>query len=164
VKKTALFFALSLFIADFFLKNYVQSHLALLSQDPYAGILIFRDWHGIDFQIVHHTNTGAAWGLLAQYQQPLLYARIAIIGGIVTTLIFNRKSSVWAPLLFIAVGAIGNVIDTFRFGHVVDMFLFYFWGYQYPVFNIADSAIFLGISWILIQSLLQKGGKRAAEA
>ncbi|MFI5335094.1 MAG: signal peptidase II [Chlamydiales bacterium] len=39
---------------------------------------------------------------------------------------------------------------------MIDMFHLFFWGYSYPVFNIADASIFLGIVWLLFQSFVRK--------
>ena len=50
-------------------------------------------------------------------------------------------------MTLILAGAISNVIDTFVYGHVVDMIHFTFWGYDYAVFNLADSAVCLGVFW-----------------
>lgn len=46
-------------------------------------------------------------------------------------------------------GATGNLIDYFRFGYVIDMFHFTFWGYSFPVFNFADAAISIGALCLL---------------
>lgn len=162
-KKTLAFvaFALFVFIADALLKTYIHHNIPPIHMStpiyPFGGIGIFRNWHGIDFSIVHVINKGAAWGVLASLQEYLLYARIAIIGGLLTYLFFVKTSS-FRKLCFtlIATGALGNVVDYFVYGHVVDMFYFIFWGYSYPVFNIADSSIFLGIVLMIGESLFAK--------
>lgn len=118
---------------------------------PYGGIGVFKNFLGIEFSLSHQINYGAAWGVLADYQQPLLYLRLALILTlIIYCCFFNKESSLQLPLALITAGAIGNVIDHFTYGHVIDMFHFVLWGYDFPVFNIADSAIFIGISWLLI--------------
>jgi signal peptidase II len=158
-----LLFAALILAADFFSKLYVHTHIPLIAYSPYAypygGIAVFQDWHGIDFSINHIVNTGAAWGFLSSFQQPLLYLRMVIIGGILSYLIFAKQSAPYRiPLTLVVTGAIGNVIDHFLYGHVIDMFMFHFhrWNYTFPLFNIADSAIFCGISWMLIQSFFTK--------
>lgn len=152
---------LILFAADALLKAYVDSNIVHISAAlpiyPYGGIGVFRDWHGIDFCIVHVANKGAAWGLFASLQEYLLYVRIAIIGGLFTYLFFVKATAFRKFCLsVILAGALGNVLDFFIYGHVVDMFFFTFWGYTYPVFNIADSAIFAGISLMLVQSIVAR--------
>ena len=118
---------------------------------------MFHNWHGIDFAITHVANKGAAWGILASLHDYLLYFRILIIGGLLSYLVF-AKTSPFRKLcmLLIAVGAIGNVLDTFIYGHVVDLFYVILWGYSFPVFNIADAAIFCGVALLLSEALLLK--------
>ncbi len=148
-------------MADAFLKAYIHFQIPLINACPpvypYGGVAVFRGWHGIDFSIVHVMNKGAAWGVFSSFQTYLLYARIAIIGGLFTYLSFVKASSYRKfCLMMIATGALGNVVDYFIYGHVVDMFYFIFWGHSYPVFNIADSAIFMGIVLLLGEALLGK--------
>ena len=162
-KKTLTFIAIAvfLFMADVGLKAYIHYNIPTINAStpvyPYGGISVFRDWHGIHFSIVHVINKGAAWGVFSSVQEYLLYARMAIIGGLLTYLFFVKASAYRKfCLMLIATGATGNVVDYFIYGHVVDMFYFIFWGYSYPVFNIADSAIFLGIMLLIGEALLSK--------
>lgn len=117
---------------------------------PYGGIGVFRNFLGIEFSIIHATNKGAAWGLLAEFQEYLLLLRIiCIVGIIIYMLFYNQNRLLNWPCALIIAGALGNVLDYFFYGHVIDMFHFIFWGYSYPVFNVADSAICIGIMWLL---------------
>ena len=50
-------------------------------------------------------------------------------------------------------GALCNILDYFFYGHVIDMLHFVFWGYDYPVFNVADSFICIGVFWLFFASL-----------
>ncbi|MEK7340156.1 MAG: signal peptidase II, partial [Verrucomicrobiota bacterium] len=59
-------------------------------------------------------------------------------------------------LVMVLAGAVGNVFDCIIYGHVIDMFCFIFWGYIYPVFNIADAAIFCGILMMLLETTRSK--------
>ena len=157
-----LFFLIAFILTvDFITKDYVHSSIPLMHWSspfyPYGGIPVFENWHGISFSINHVINKGAAWGMFATFQQVLLYLRMAVIGGLLTYLIFFPLST--ARQIFfslIVAGAIGNVLDYFVYGHVIDMFHFTFWGYTYPIFNVADSAICVGIFFILLQGMLQK--------
>lgn len=118
---------------------------------PYGGIGIFENFFGIEFSISHQINRGAAWGTFSEFQIYLLYLRIALILGLlVYTVGFNKKAFWNVPLALIIAGATGNVLDYFIYGYVVDMLHFVLWGYDFPVFNIADSSIFIGISWLLL--------------
>lgn len=127
---------------------------------PYGGIGVFKNFFGIDFSINYVMNKGAAWGVLASFQEYLLYARMLIIAGLLTYLLFGKMEYFKRfSLSLVATGAIGNVIDYFAYGHVVDMFYFVLWGYSFPVFNVADSLIFTGICFLFLNSFLEK--KRA---
>jgi signal peptidase II len=130
---------------------------------PYGGIGVFENWQGIDFSINHVMNLGAAWGIFSNFHQALFYARVGIIGAMIVYLCFFSAREQKTPLLMIITGALGNVLDHLLYGHVIDMFYFRFWGYSFPVFNIADSVIFCGIVWLFIQSFLKKSSheKRA---
>jgi signal peptidase II len=155
-----LLFAAAVLLVDFISKSYVQSRIPVLGWAypiyPYGGIAVFQGWHGIDFSINHVINKGAAWGMLASFQDYLLYFRILIIGGMTAYLLFGSSREQKFPLSLIISGALGNVVDYFMYGHVIDMFYFKFGNYSFPVFNVADSAIFCGVSWMLLQSFLKR--------
>jgi signal peptidase II len=150
---------LLLLVADFSLKLFV--HLQVPPMDfasplyPYGGFGIFRNWHGVEFAITHVMNRGVAWGLLSSMPEYILYIRLLFIGGLLGYLLFAQESRFKKTCLAMVMsGAVGNVLDYFLYGHVVDMFHFVFWGFRYPVFNIADSAIFLGITLIVAHHFL----------
>lgn len=155
-----IFLFLIIFGTDFFLKSYINEHLRLISfssRYPFGGIGVFSDWHGIDFSIVHVVNKGAAWGIFSSLQDYLLYMRVLIIGALLSYLVFVQSSSFRKfCLTLIFAGACGNVLDYFLYGHVIDMFYFIFFGYSYPVFNIADVSIFCGVTLLLMQALINK--------
>lgn len=141
-------FALLLFALDRLSKAWIVRNLSLQEVIP-----LFKNWFGIDGAIVHATNTGAAWGAFGAFQLPLLYLRIALIIGLVLYLLFLNKSIRYVvPILMILSGAISNVVDTFLYGHVVDMIKVVLWGYHFPIFNIADCAISVGIALLFLLS------------
>jgi signal peptidase II len=147
-------------IFDQLTKAFVYHYLPLIDSSPYiypyGGIGVFRHFAGIEFSINHMTNTGAAWGVLGNYQLPLIILRIGLIVGLCIYLFYFNRHSFWQlPLILIIAGALGNVFDFFIYGHVVDMLHFVLWGYDFPVFNLADSAIFLGIVSLLFLSFLE---------
>lgn len=152
---------LSVFLLDFITKAFVFRYIPLMGHGsmwyPFGGIGVFQDFFGIDFSINHYTNKGAAWGTFADFQMHLLVLRIVLIIGMCLFVAFFNKRPNWdIPMAMIIAGATGNVLDFFIYGHVIDMFHFIFWGYEYPVFNIADASIFIGIAWLLISSWRDK--------
>jgi len=123
---------------------------------PYYGIGVFKDFYGVEFSLVHAANTGAAWSMFSDWPKALLAVRILLI-AMLGTLLFRNKLPERLPWVLIFSGALSNVIDYFLYGHVIDMFHFVLWGYDYPVFNMADSLIFSGAVLLLF-------GKRSARA
>lgn len=153
--KSCLFLSLVLIAVDAFTKAYVNSvSLHAASPLPYV---VFSDFYGIKMQITHAINMGAAWGVLADFPNALVFVRILLIAALIIYFLGVNHRVQWnAPLCLIISGAIGNVIDFFHYGYVVDMIQFTFWGYEYPIFNIADSAIFIGSFWILLSATMEK--------
>lgn len=115
------------------------------------------DTFGVEVSFVHATNKGAISGLFSEYQIPLLIVRIGLILALLIYIFFIRPpKQMQIPLILIVAGAIGNVIDIFMYGHVIDMIHFRFWGWHYPIFNLADSMILIGVLWLFILSLMLK--------
>ena len=120
---------------------------------PYGGIGIFKDFFGISFSINYVQNPGAAWGAFASYSDYLFYFRIVIVVSLIVYLILSCPPFKKAVgICLILTGAIGNIIDHIVYGYVVDMFYFTSGLYSFPVFNVADSLITVGIFWVLFDS------------
>jgi signal peptidase II len=147
-------FALILFF-DFATKYWVAHHLPLIQSYmgyPFGGIGVI-DTTLFKFSIVHTTNTGTAWGLFANFQGFLLFFRLLITGGLLGYLfLFSPPKILQIPLTVIAAGAFGNIVDFFLYGHVVDMVYWIFYHYSFPIFNIADSAIFCAVMFLFFFS------------
>lgn len=159
-QRTKFLFAIfsSILAVDVITKWLTNSFIPLIERHilpfPYGGLGVFQDFIGINFSIIHQVNSGAAWGLFPNSHHILLYVRIAVILALaVYLLFFNRNQKSQIPFIFIISGALGNVLDSLFYGHVVDMIFFQFWSYDFPVFNIADSFIFLGVVWLCIINL-----------
>ena len=141
---------------DFVSKDLTRNFIPLMNYSspffPFGGIPVFQDWHGIDFSINYVVNRGGAWGIFANQHSVLLVVRIIAISLMTIYVFFFHLFSIKAvPMIFIIGGAVGNVIDCFLYGQVIDMFYFVFWGYSYPVFNLADSFIFIGVFTMVFQ-------------
>ena len=104
-------------------------------------------------------NTGAAFSFLADAGgwQRWFFALIAVVVSVVIFLWIKRlqQHEKWQAiaLALILGGAIGNVIDRVWLGYVVDFILVYYKQWEYPAFNIADSAIFIGVVMIIIDAI-----------
>jgi len=94
------------------------------------------------FTVTHVGNTGVAFGMFQGQSDVLLLVSLAVI---LALLWYRRRAPAGALWLNVALGlqvggALGNMVDRVRIGHVTDFLDFQFW----PVFNVADSSIFLG--------------------
>lgn len=111
------------------------------------------------FYLTSHRNAGAAFGILQGQRLFFIIITIIVIIGLVYFLIKGKvKSPVSWALALILGGAIGNFIDRVSTGEVVDFFdvkinLGFFY-YDYPIFNVADSALVIGVAIILIDTLM----------
>jgi signal peptidase II len=109
------------------------------------------------FQLVHVRNTGAAFGIGANASSRLvpLLLNIGAIAVFCVVVVYALRSAVSDRLLqtglhLILGGAIGNLLDRFRFGYVVDFLDVYAGTHHWPAFNVADSAICIGIALLFL--------------
>ncbi|ABD46124.1 signal peptidase II [Neorickettsia sennetsu str. Miyayama] len=113
----------------------------------------------LNFVKVH--NTGMSFGLFAGYQFSNLFFLLINVPAVLVVLFlsFREKRLVacvaWS---FILGGAVANVTDRVRFGAVRDFIDFHFLDLHWPVFNVADAAIFLGVVFVLFHSTSEKVG------
>jgi signal peptidase II len=101
--------------------------------------------YGVSFGI---GNTGSAAAALA-----LSALAAAIVAGLVVWLRRAERRIVAAALGLVIGGAVGNVVDRLRFGAVFDFLDFHVWGWHWPAFNLADSAITVGVGLLLLDAL-----------
>ena len=109
------------------------------------------------FQIVHVRNTGAAFGIGANASSRLvpLLLNAGAIAVFFVVVVYALRSAVTDRVLqtglhLILGGAIGNLLDRFRFGYVVDFLDVYVGSKHWPAFNVADSAICIGIALLFL--------------
>jgi len=110
------------------------------------------------FYITSHRNRGAAWGIL-QGQMWLFYVITLIVIVAITYYIQKAAKGKWllgVSLSLMLGGAIGNFIDRVFRKEVVDFIHTYIFGYNFPVFNIADSSLVIGVILLMIQMLLDE--------
>ena len=114
----------------------------------------------LDFMRLH--NEGAAFSMLsnaAGWQR--WFFSVLAIGVSVGILIWLRrlpargKSLLAAGLCLVMGGAIGNVIDRIRLGHVIDFIRVHYAEWYFPAFNVADSAITIGAGLLILDMILQ---------
>jgi signal peptidase II len=127
------------------------------------------------FQLVHVRNTGAAFGIGANAQSALvpLVLNAGAITVFLIVVVYAIRSAVTDRLLqtglhLILGGAIGNLVDRFRFRYVVDFLDFYVNAggreHHWPAFNVADSAICIGIALLFLDMKKKPDETEAPEA
>ena len=115
------------------------------------------------FRITHVENRGAAFGLFAdspaqwKIAMLVLFSIVALV--VVSALLWRNSHAMTTTgigLALILGGALGNLWDRLLNGRVVDFLLFYVGQYQWPAFNVADSAIVCGAGLLVIEILFTK--------
>ena len=120
-------------VADQYTKNLISSFLYIGESIPENGF----------FRITYVTNTGSAFGMFVDHTYPLILASVI---GIVILVVLFRSQPLGGEIFPISIGlqlggAIGNLVDRVWLGYVVDFIDVGLW----PVFNLADSAIVIGL-------------------
>src|SRR5262249_15124282 len=107
-------------------------------------------------------NKGAAWSFLdaASGWQRWLFTALALAVSLGLLIWLKRLKAGSQGLLggavaVILAGALGNVIDRLRLGHVIDFIMVYWNDHMFPIFNAADSAISIGAALLLLDALLE---------
>ena len=157
--KVVIFISLFIVISDQITKWAIRANLTLLERVP---VLPFLD-------ITHIRNKGAAFGIFndlpGDVRMPL-FVLVLVLAVIVIFVFLSKTDSRDRILIYslslILGGAIGNSIDRFRLGYVTDFIDFHWFGdprYHWPPFNVADSAITIGVILILFDAFFLKRGR-----
>jgi signal peptidase II len=114
------------------------------------------------FSITYVRNSGAAFGMgagAAEHWRKILFLALPVLVCIyLAVLIFKTRHDrlmLGLSYTLILAGAIGNLIDRFSMGYVVDFLDFYYKYHHFPAFNVADSAISVGAALLLIDFLIE---------
>ena len=124
----------SIVILDQITKLFIRKYLEYGQSQNIIGI----------FSFTYLKNTGVSFGLFKGSN--FLFTLISIIALIFFLYAFFKNKKYSLQFSFIISGIIGNTIDRILLGHVIDFIDFYYW----PVFNISDSMISIGMIWILV--------------
>jgi signal peptidase II len=145
-------------IADQASKLYIDSTFELFQAVPVIDNF---------FHITYVRNPGAAFGFLADNSIRLPFfisISVVAIGGILWYLKRIGPDERWQnlALALILSGALGNLIDRIRLGEVIDFLDVHWYNYHWPAFNVADSAICVGVGIMLICSWQEERRNKAA--
>jgi len=146
--------ALAILVLDRATKMIVEARVSFF--DTYKIIPGF-------FDIVHSENRGVAFGIFndstSEWRTTLLVlaslAAVALVGVMLWNAQRLDRFSLWGLSLILG-GAAGNVFDRMLYGRVTDFLLLYVGSFQWPAFNVADSAIVVGSGFLLLDLLRPK--------
>ena len=144
--------AVAVLLLDQLSKYMVEAHLALgESIDVIPGF----------FQLTYVRNTGAAWSLFAGSGMTFFY--VGTIVALIVLGLFYRACDAKdhynrIALSLMMAGALGNLIDRLCFHYVRDFFAFDIFGYAFPVFNIADCALCIGVFMVILKIVAEEWG------
>jgi signal peptidase II len=118
------------------------------------------------FKLSYTENPGIAFGMLNSGEMRWVLVAISVIAIIVVVYYMMRtpprsKLLLWS-LAFLAAGITGNLIDRIRLGRVIDFILLYYKTYDWPVFNIADTAITIGAALMAIELFISPQAEQQA--
>lgn len=136
-------------VGDQFTKHLVASSMQLMqSQEIIDNFFYFTYAH----------NTGVAWGMLAGHLW--LFIIVALISAGVMVYFFKRTSSkeilTRFGLVLTFAGMVGNLIDRVVFGYVRDFIDVIIFNYDFPIFNIADMAVVIGVGLIIFEIIFEE--------
>lgn len=149
---------------------YLLTIVVLVTADQFSKFLIVKNFVENEkivlikdfFNITYIKNYGAGFSILQNQTIFLVVVTIAAIGFVTYLLIKSKNNEAFNRVCYLLIigGAIGNLIDRLTLGYVIDFLDFYIFGYDFPVFNIADSFLTIGCILLIISILLEsKRGK-----
>ncbi len=138
--------SLVVLVIDQLSKIYIDHRFAL-----YKSVGVFENF----FHITYVRNKGAAFGILADnaFRVPffIAVATLAAVGILwyLRHIADHQRLHIWALALVFS-GAVGNLIDRVRLGEVIDFLDVHWYQHHWPAFNVADSAISVGVALLLV--------------
>jgi len=146
--------SLAIVVADQVTKTYVMETMKLHESIPVIANF---------FSITYIRNPGAAFGFLSSSSGSFRFVFFGVTSlfalGLLGTILVRMPKHDWMGQLSVAGilgGAIGNLLDRLRYGEVIDFLDFYVNAYHFPAFNVADSAITVGVGFLILHFALEK--------
>ena len=120
------------------------------------------------FNLTYVRNKGAAFGMFADSAIRVpFFITVSVLAAVGILWYFYRARHLQALAVFalslIFSGAVGNLIDRIRFGEVVDFLDVHWYGHHWPAFNVADSAITVGVALLLLDIWSEERQKKKAD-
>lgn len=135
---------------DLYTKHLIQNAFVYGEHLPVTGF----------FDLVRYHNTGAAFSFLANaggWQHGFFTAVSTLASAVMVYLLVKHphQQLFCLGLALVLGGALGNLYDRLTLGYVVDFLLFYYQQWAWPAFNVADSAICVGVGLLMLDSFRQ---------
>lgn len=144
---------LIIIILDWLSKDFMAH--SLVPHQPFEVTPFFNLYltfnRGISFSMLQANSSYGVW---------LLVGITCIVCSFILY-VFRKEKDNWSrfALMLVLGGALGNLLDRLRYGVVIDFLDFHWGNYHWPAFNVADSAICIGVTLLLLRSLRRKNEK-----
>ncbi len=143
-----------IFVSLIVLLDQITKQYIVKAMDYGESITVIKDF----FYINSHRNTGGAWGILTG--QMMIFYLVTLIAFVlfyylIKEVDFKLKKLYSVAIILLIGGAIGNFIDRLLFKEVVDFLDFYIFGYDFPIFNVADVSLVVGMFIFAYDILLE---------
>lgn len=149
-------------VADLGTKNWAEKTLQTPSQIPLPKSIFKGVYGGFGFMLAR--NKGGAWGLLHSYEEKYrkpFFVTVSVLAILFIVSLYRKlhpsQTALRWGLPLVLGGALGNLVDRIRYGHVIDFIDFYgVWGggpHHWPTFNVADISICVGVGLMAVDML-----------
>ncbi len=118
----------------------------LTNKAQFENVEVIKDF----FYLTYLENRGAAFGILQNFRWVFIPLTLVAVAGMIWYFTKNRHFVIRLSLTLLIAGAIGNFIDRLLRGFVVDFLHFYPFGYDFPIFNVADICVSVGVFFLVI--------------
>lgn len=127
------------------------------TMDLHTSITVVQNF----FNITYLRNKGAAFSFLANFSYRLpFFILISVVAVAVILVVFHKlrddQRFTAVALALICSGALGNLIDRVRLGEVIDFLDAHWYEHHWPAFNVADSAICVGVAFLAIDMIIEE--------
>ena len=147
-KRETLLLVLIIFL-DQLTKGWIESFL-----DLYESLELIPGF----FSLTYARNTGAAWSILSGQMTFFIVLTTVVLIAMMIFMVKTPKESTWTRLSLVLMmgGAIGNFIDRLLFSYVRDFLDFIIFGYDFPIFNVADISLCIGVGLLALVTFMDK--------
>lgn len=138
--------------------------IVLVAIDQITKYIVAADFATKNIEVIHDffyityaENTGMAWSLLSGQQAFFSLMAAIAIGVMAWYLIYKDPDRLTRISLSLMIaGAAGNLIDRLLIGYVRDFLHFYIFRYDFPIFNVADSCLTIGVILLILGTLIEE--------